>query len=335
MTLQADAVFEGGGVKGIGLVGAVAALEEAGYVFENLAGTSAGAIVAVLLGAGYTAAELKRVLQTLDYNDFKDEGLLDKLPGVGKALSIGFEYGIYEGEFFESWFEDLLRAKRKTAFGDLHSRFTEEKYRYRVQVIAADITDRTLLVLPGDLKARFGLDPDEFSISRAVRMSIPLFFEPVRLNDQSGRSHFIVDGGVLSNYPIWLLDDGSNNPEWPTIGFKLVEPDKRQVKAPNRNPINNPLSFLKAIMGTMMDAHDSYHISRSKGDFDRTIGIPTTVQHNGIERDVKAIDFDITQEEGEALYQNGYNKGKEFLSTWNFDAWKKHYRSGASLTATA
>ena len=53
--LKADAVFEGGGVKGIGLVGAVAFAEEKGYRWVNLAGTSAGAIVAALLAAGYNA----------------------------------------------------------------------------------------------------------------------------------------------------------------------------------------------------------------------------------------------------------------------------------------
>ncbi len=39
--LGADAVFEGGGVKGIGLVGAVAVAEEKGYRWENVAGASA------------------------------------------------------------------------------------------------------------------------------------------------------------------------------------------------------------------------------------------------------------------------------------------------------
>lgn len=54
---RVDAVFEGGGVKGIALIGAAAVIEASGYQFYNLAGTSAGAIVAALLGAGYTAAE--------------------------------------------------------------------------------------------------------------------------------------------------------------------------------------------------------------------------------------------------------------------------------------
>jgi NTE family protein len=330
--LKADAVFEGGGVKGIGLVGAVAEIEKAGYEFVNLAGTSAGAIVASLLAVGYEADDIRVELERLNYNSFKDEGLLDKLGIVGKGLSIGFEYGIYEGEYFEKWLESLLARKNVTAFGEI---ITEEfkkgkageKYKYKLQVIAADITDRRLLVLPGDLKS-MGYDPDQFSISRAVRMSmsIPFFFEPVKLEDMNGRIHYIVDGGVLSNYPIWLLDDGKKNPPWPTFGFKLTEKDKRMLKPGDRNPINNPISFLKSVIGTMMDAHDNYHISISTGDYDRTIGIPTVVTVNGIEEEIKTVDFDITPEKSRALYDNGVKAGAGFLKKWDFVEWKKKYR---------
>jgi NTE family protein len=41
--VQADLVLEGGGVKGIALVGAVTALADAGYSFPRVAGSSAGA----------------------------------------------------------------------------------------------------------------------------------------------------------------------------------------------------------------------------------------------------------------------------------------------------
>ena len=330
MKQKADAVFEGGGVKGIGLVGAVAEIEKAGYVFENLAGTSAGAIVSSLLAVDYTAAEIKNELERLNYNNFKDEGLLDKLGFFGKSLSLGFEYGIYEGEFFEDWLERLLVAKGKTTFGQIKTEHKEERYKYRFQAIAADITDRRLLVLPNDLKL-FGIKPDEFSISRAVRMSmsIPFFFEPVELRDISGRKHFIVDGGLLSNYPIWLLDDNKAHPPWPTFGFKLMEPDRRKLKDAERNPINNPISFLKAIVGTMLDAHDSYHISKSKGDFDRTIGIPTVITINGMDKEIGTTDFGITQEESQALYENGVKAARQFLTKWDFEKWKKKYRGSS------
>ena len=47
----ADLVLEGGGVKGIALVGAISVLEERGYQFRRVAGTSAGAIVGALEAA--------------------------------------------------------------------------------------------------------------------------------------------------------------------------------------------------------------------------------------------------------------------------------------------
>ena len=50
--LQADIVLEGGGVRGIGHVGALSVMEEKGYRPVHIAGTSAGAFVAALLAAG-------------------------------------------------------------------------------------------------------------------------------------------------------------------------------------------------------------------------------------------------------------------------------------------
>jgi predicted acylesterase/phospholipase RssA len=55
---KADAVFEGGGVKGIALAGAIVVAESLGVQWQRVAGTSAGAITACLLAAGYTGEEL-------------------------------------------------------------------------------------------------------------------------------------------------------------------------------------------------------------------------------------------------------------------------------------
>ena len=101
-----NAVFEGGGVKGVGLVGAVSVTEEQGYEFRSVAGTSAGAIVATMLAAGYTAQDMKDILDDLNYNNLKDRSMIDKIPLVGPIASISFEKGIYEGRFFE----DLMRS---------------------------------------------------------------------------------------------------------------------------------------------------------------------------------------------------------------------------------
>jgi predicted acylesterase/phospholipase RssA len=53
-----DLVFEGGGAKGAAFAGALEVLTAAGHKHRRLIGTSAGAITATLLGAGYSADDL-------------------------------------------------------------------------------------------------------------------------------------------------------------------------------------------------------------------------------------------------------------------------------------
>jgi len=326
---KVDAVFEGGGVKGIGLVGAVSVIEKAGYKFENLAGTSAGAIVAGLLAVGFSSEEIKEELKKLNYNDFKDEKFSSEYELFEKGIKIISKKGIYKGDYFAEWFEKLLEKKGKYKFGDIRTEYKKDKYKYKLQVIASDLTDQCLLVLPGDLK-KFGKDPDDFSISKAIRMSmgIPIFFEPVEIKDKNKITHYIVDGGLLSNYPVWLLDDGKNDPKWPTFGFKLMEPQKRTLKKPNPNPnpINDTFNYLLAIYGTLQNGHDNYHISESKGDYDRTIGISTEIEVNNLKKEIGTTYFDITEEESNLLYKNGESAAKKFLKKWDFQEWIEKYR---------
>lgn len=92
--LRFDAVFEGGGVKGIGLVGALAVIEQAGYQPMNLAGTSAGAIIAALYAAGYTAAELKTVILGLDFNQLTDPPAIGHIPFFGQIIDEVVQKGL-------------------------------------------------------------------------------------------------------------------------------------------------------------------------------------------------------------------------------------------------
>jgi NTE family protein len=59
VTVFADLVLEGGGVKGIALVGVFSVLEQRGYQLRRVAGTSAGAIVGSLVAANARAAEVE------------------------------------------------------------------------------------------------------------------------------------------------------------------------------------------------------------------------------------------------------------------------------------
>jgi NTE family protein len=323
-----DLVFEGGGVKGIGLVGALSVLEEREFVAQNLAGTSAGSIVATLLAAGYSAAELHDVILALDFRRFEDRRWEDRVPLVGTPLSILKDQGIFEGQAFYDWISGLLAAKGKRTFRDLvHPDFAEdERYRYRVNVIASDLTAHRLLVLPHDARA-FGIAPDDLDIALAVRMSmsIPFFFEPVRLVDPlTGTEHLIADGGVLSNFPVWIFDS-DGEPAWPTFGLLLVEPDPTSSLGsripeyqPSKRWIGGTIGYAKSLIQTMLEAHDRLYVG--KADFARTIPIETL--------GVGTTEFDLSPQRAEALYQSGREAATAFLATWDFDAYIEEFRRG-------
>lgn len=329
---RADLVFEGGGVKGIGLVGALAVLEEQGYEAQNVAGNSAGAVVAALYAAGYTPAELREIIGGEPFRNFFDLGPEDRIPVVGKAISVLKDFGIYEGEAFLSRMQEFLEPKGVRTFADMvHPRFADAGplYRYKVQVIAADLTDRRMLVLPRD--AHFlGIEPDDLEVALAVRMSmsVPVVFEPVRFkNPQTGREHLIVDGGLLSNYPIWLFDsDGV--PAWPTFGLRLVEPEPQESvldrlgPAPVQQAAGGVVDFVLSLVKTMLEAHDRLYIETS--NFARTIPIPTL--------GISTLDFDLTPERRDALYESGRKAAEEFLADWDFQAYIEEFRSGQKVS---
>lgn len=318
--MKADAVFEGGGVKGIGLVGALKVAEDRGYTWENVAGTSAGAIVASLAAAGYRAGEIRKLLLGLDLRRLKDTIPVGKVPIAGPALSLGMYLGLYKGDYFEGWLRGILKAKGVRTFGDL----TRDNYRhdaqrrYGLQVIAADISRGRMLVLPQDI-SEFGQNPDRLDIASAVRMSIsiPLFYRPVfwQYRDQEGKRAVscIVDGGILSNFPVWLFD-APGRPSWPTFGFRLVE-GEQIVERSQR--VGGPISLVTAIFNTMAEAHDRKHISEV--DFARTICIPTL--------GVRSTDFDLSKKHQEELYQSGVKAAEKFFRTWNFRLYLSRYRS--------
>src|SRR5690348_16290993 len=111
-TARADLVCEGGGVRGIGLVGAVHALAAAEYEFPRVAGSSAGAVVASLVAALQAAGEplsrLDERAQRIDYSKFADPTLLARIPVVGPALSLVVKDGLYKGDYLENLMSGLL-----------------------------------------------------------------------------------------------------------------------------------------------------------------------------------------------------------------------------------
>jgi NTE family protein len=327
---RVDLVFEGGGVKGIALAGAFAEIARRGFEPQCVAGTSAGAITAALVAAGYTGEELVQlVTRDMHFQSFADRPRLHELGALGEAIEVAKHRGIHSGDYFLGWMRERLAAKGIHRFGDLRDPDASQENRsYRLQVIASDVSDHSMLVLPRDAH-RLGIEADELGVAEAVRMSmsIPIFFVPVmHTNPHSGHVHMIVDGGLLSNFPVWLFDcPGEAPPRFPTFGVALIAPasvnplggvePESQADAAVEPP--SFVGYVKALAQTALEAHDRFFIEEQ--NFARTIPVPTLGVHT--------TDFGITPGRADALAAAGTQAAARFLDSWDFDAYIRRYRS--------
>ncbi len=67
-------VLEGAGVRGLAYAGAFQELSNVGILenIENVAGTSSGAIAGMLLSLGYSAEEMRKIMENLPVQQFND-----------------------------------------------------------------------------------------------------------------------------------------------------------------------------------------------------------------------------------------------------------------------
>jgi NTE family protein len=328
---RADLVLSGGGVKGVGLVGAVVALMDAGYVPQRVSGTSAGSIVGAVVAAAaqtgqMTGQQVKELALQLDYRKFLDPGVLEQVPVFGPSVAVLRGTGIYKGDYAHGWVRDQLASLGVRTFADLAIDDDDlpVEQRYRLVVTAADVTTGQLVRLPWDYRRVYGLDPDEQSVADAVRasMSIPFFFRPVTITSAAGRTSTLVDGGLLSNFPIDSLDrhDG-RNPRWPTFGVTVLPnlPDGNDKEIPALAPLRmlGPPHLLEGVITTVLVGRDQAYLNLPWVNA-RAIRVDSTK--------VGFLDFDITDADADALYARGYDAAQKFVSTWNWAEYLRRYR---------
>ncbi len=247
--MEYDLVFEGGGAKGMVFVGAMQEFEARGHTYKRLLGTSAGAITAALLAAGYSSQEMlaamaqevdgspvftlfmsapgpfekAQVLKGVTLAYLHDRGLSafqkfladNFMPWFASRLASPYSLLEYGGWFsaghFVEWLQERLDSgsnggKPRRYSGLTLAQFHQETG-YDLSLVASDTSGGTMLVL------NHRTAPD-VPLVWAVRMSmsIPLVWQEViwkrewgayLARDMSG--HAIVDGGLLSNFPIELF----------------------------------------------------------------------------------------------------------------------------------
>jgi NTE family protein len=337
--LVADLALEGGGVKGIGLVGAVLVLSEAGYTFPRVAGTSAGAIAATLIAAlskqSKPMTQLKALLDTLDFQAFMPEGrvhrFLDHRGRAGRlvadALALSHKPGVYPGDYLEEWLDPILQNLGVQTFEDLKIGAAEdpamslpEGREYRLVVHTSDVTRRQLARLPWDYPI-YGHRAEGERVVEAVRasMSIPFFFEPVTFDAHAadvpirtpdGRTvpqHYDagtvtwVDGGMLRNFPISAFDRIDGKPaRWPTIGIKL---SSLPTSFPPTRACGSAVAVGVHCLRTVLNEWDTYNVDETTAA--RTIFVDSA--------GLSATAFDLTTDQQNQLFLNGVRAGTEFV----------------------
>lgn len=327
-SLSADLVLEGGGVLGIGHVGAISVLENAGYSFPRVAGTSAGSIVGALVAAGMPASRITEIMTTLDYRRFTDRSLLDWVPIGGPLLSLLIDDGVFEGDYLREWLGNLLvdecgvETFADLAVDDPDSSLPPER-RFRLVVTATDITRGELVYFPWDYELTYGLEPGRQLVVDAVRasMSIPFFFEPVIVKGSDRTSSTLVDGGVLSNFPIDIFDrtDG-RPPRWPTFGVKLLP--RLPMEAAKLLPIaglfkHGPVALAANLAMTAIVGRDQAHLAKPWVKI-RTIQVGTA--------GVNPVDFGLSQAQATTLFENGQAAATSFLTDWDWDDYLATFR---------
>lgn len=195
-------VYNGGGILGAAYPGTDVVLENKGILkgIEKVAGTSAGAIFALLQSLKFTAKEKFTIFESLDFSSFQDGNILDK-------VRVFETYGIHPGDVFLSWCKKIINSK------GLNPNATFKDFKYAGYL---DLHTFAVSMDRGLVEHSYQTTPD-VSVCDAIRasMAIPIFFDAHEINGE-----YFVDGGLQNNYPINCFDtDNIPNPE--TLGFHL------------------------------------------------------------------------------------------------------------------
>ena len=190
-------VLSGGGAKGVCHIGVLKALEEAQVPIDYIAGTSMGAIIGGLYAAGYTPAEMEKIITSPEFNEW-----------VSGKIDSKYIYYFRQPYSDASWmsvkfkYDSILQTQLPTnlvspvrmdfAFLELFAdasaaaNYNFDSLMIPFRCVASDVDENKSMILrSGDLGS-------------AIRasMTFPFYFKPIRINGK-----LLFDGGMYNNFP--------------------------------------------------------------------------------------------------------------------------------------
>lgn len=227
-------VIAGGATKVFAVIGIAKYLEEheALRQIKNFVGTSAGALMSLLLAMDYTYDQLKSIVS----KTLKDESITTLNPeGIFQLLDT---YGISDGANFYNLLDKLI-----------YDRFKKKNMTF---IQFAKASGKNLVICVSNLTKEchefFSVDttPD-FKVAEAVRIScaIPLLFQPIKVKDD-----IYLDGGIYNNFPIDYFPDHELKD---ILGINII--------AKNYQKTDTFFQYLGFIFGSLMEKFNTKAIN--------------------------------------------------------------------------
>ena len=164
-----------------------------------------------------------------------------------------------------------------------------------------------------------------------MSMSIPYFFEPVELDrvldGGDVRRSLIIDGGTLSNFPVWLFDvdprTAGRAPLRPTFGFTLKG---------GRGLAPGMRVFRKLVPWSARFGYDIFHTAQVAWD-DRFVSHSTRVRTLAVDADdVATTDFRLSEEKQKLLLENGRQEARRFLDEFKPEEYTNTFHAAPPVT---
>jgi len=273
-------ILGGGGIRGCSYIGTLKALEELHLDITGWAGSSIGAVVAVLYTLGYNVDEINEVFEDINMDFFKDIN-----------FSFGKDFALSKGGNFYDWIRDKIE-----------SRFYKNDYiKGKMPPVKFKDLDASLVIFSVNLRY---LNFYEFSkektpdaeIASAVRASVsmPGLYKPVI----DGKD-CLVDGDLVKCMPLWRVSDTIRNTKSRILEFRLEDNETEKE-------ITNTASYLNAVYNAITGFATDYimDLYKEKDKFDYIkINLP----------DISVVDFMISADKKNLMAKIGYDTTKLYF----------------------
>jgi predicted acylesterase/phospholipase RssA len=267
------------------------------------------------------------------------------ISGIANSTELLFDEGLNEGKEFEIWIRNILHKANIKTSDDLMAVMNslpeelchqDPKLFAELAIIAADISTETKVIFP-KMNDLYFAHPDQADPADFVRasMSIPIFFKPkvidishIKRTDEyrliwrekakySGvipQEVKLVDGGIMSNFPIDVFHDRTCIPNRPTFGVKLG------IDRNSTNKINSLFNIIGACFDGARNIRDFEFINNNP-DYRQLISYVDIGYHNW-------LNFEISDKEKIDLFKRGAIAAADFLRNFN---WKKYKKTRKEL----